>query len=59
MDKYAVVLDDEKTKTAGTDNTCPKCGRTVEHMNDGFPHCPNCGTAPFEKIVEESFEKKP
>jgi len=58
MEKLGVVLDDEKTKTAGTDHRCPKCNSVIEHMDDGFPHCPKCGTKPFEKMVEESFTKK-
>lgn len=58
MEKYAVVIDDEKTKTASTDNTCPKCGtrvgvqtlkQTFTRTGPFIPHCPNCGTEPFEK----------
>lgn len=57
MDKYSVVLDDEKTKTSSTTQVCPKCGRklithppatTVE-----IPYCDNCGTEPFEKQPEQ------
>ena len=53
-EKYAVVLDDEKTKTAEKDNgsTCPKCGRPVNFgamKSKQFPWCEECGTEPFEK----------
>lgn len=44
MEKYAVVLDDEKTKTAGQGRSCPGCGTQISGS-----HCPNCGTKPFEK----------
>lgn len=48
MEKYAVVLDDKKTKTAGKDKNCPKCG--AELTRDSY--CPKCGTEPFEKLPE-------
>lgn len=51
MEKYAVVLDDSKTKTAGVDKKCPKCAREVEHIEDR-PWCPTCGFEPFEKRPE-------
>jgi ribosomal protein S27AE len=55
MEKYAVVLDDEKTKTAEKDNSnkCPKCGKELHfdpHRN--APWCADCGTEPFEKKAE-------
>jgi ribosomal protein L37AE/L43A len=52
MDKYAVVLDDEKTKTAGDadHSTCPICGgRVTQGSEEAIPFCDNCGTKPFEK----------
>jgi hypothetical protein len=50
MDKYAVVLDDEKVKEAGktdpgTIAKCPLCGADLD---DGGA-CPTHGTEPFEK----------
>lgn len=51
MEKYGVVIDDEKVKTAGDKKTCPKCGGRVYHEN-GFPKCEKCGTEPFEKKPE-------
>ncbi len=56
MEKYAVVIDDEKTKTASTENKCPKCGKDlsdqIRKSNIAW-YCPNCGTEPFEKRVME------
>ena len=52
MDKYGVVLDEEKTKTAGTDEKCPKCGSALgfgKMIAKEFPFCPKCGTEPWEK----------
>jgi uncharacterized Zn finger protein (UPF0148 family) len=48
MEKYGVVLDDEKSKTAGSSKTCPKCGRALDTI-EGQPWCPVDGTEPFEK----------
>lgn len=45
MEKYAVVLDDEKVKTANAGRLCPSCGSNI----DTPKYCPNCGTKPFEK----------
>ena len=45
MEKYAVVLDPDKTKTSSTKPTCPLCGAEL----DGPNHCPKCGTKGFEK----------
>lgn len=56
MEKYNVVIDDEKTKTASTSKTCPDCGRELPGQGpnkngDVLPpwFCSNCGTKPFEK----------
>lgn len=48
MDKYGVVLDDEKIKSAAVGQKCPKCGRESEEL-EGKPWCPGCGFEPFEK----------
>lgn len=45
VEKRAVVLDDEKTKTASTQKTCPSCGDEMEEK----AYCMRCGTEPFEK----------
>lgn len=47
MIKYSVVLDDEKTKTAGSDERCPKCGLPVDKSTPNY--CENCGVEPWEK----------
>lgn len=55
MEKYAVVLDDEKTKTAGTDKRCPKCGTDlfmdIHARDEDPPRCKKCGST-------EYYEKK-
>ena len=48
MEKYGVVLDQEKTKTAGDKEVCPKCGGRV-YREDSIPKCENCGTEPWER----------
>ena len=56
MDKYGVVLDDEKAKTSSAEKRCPKCGAvldTYEEEAAAIPQCPNCGTEPFEKRDEK------
>ena len=53
MDKLGVVLDEEKTKTAGTKKVCPECGADLSADNSKTDWCPNCGTKPFEKQPEE------
>ena len=60
MEKLGVVIDDEKTKTAGEVKTCPSCGRALpgnqqpgvlDANGENWPawYCLNCGTKPFEK----------
>jgi hypothetical protein len=57
MEKYGVVLDDEKTKVAkatGNAGECPKCGTALYGNNESpVAFCPICGTEPFEKRPEE------
>ena len=50
MDKYAVGTDDETVKTAerGRGRACPSCGSTKVDFTSNVPHCPNCGTKPWE-----------
>ena len=54
MEKLNVVLDDEKTKTAGT-RKCPKCDADLTmdiHARDTDPpRCRRCGST-------EAYEKK-
>lgn len=49
MEKYGVVLDPEKEKTASKDKTCPKCGQPLSEPTK----CDRCGTEPFEKKTED------
>lgn len=58
MEKYNVVIDDEKVKTSSTEKVCPKCGTSLavsayngsEGQIVSPPwYCPKCGTEPFEK----------
>ena len=54
MEKYGVEIDQEKAKTASTENRCPQCGKVlVTRGKDGDVsptwYCPNCGTKPWEK----------
>jgi uncharacterized Zn finger protein (UPF0148 family) len=48
IEKYAVVLDNEKTKQASSSKHCPLCNRLLEEL-DGKPWCPTHGYEPFEK----------
>lgn len=45
MDKYGVVIDPEKTKTASSMKNCPRCGHELKQVS----FCEVCGTEPFEK----------
>jgi hypothetical protein len=50
FEKYAVVVDFEHQKTAGaTAKECPKCASTRVNWTGVVPHCPNCGTQPWER----------
>jgi predicted RNA-binding Zn-ribbon protein involved in translation (DUF1610 family) len=52
MEKFGVVIDDEKSKTASTEEKCPKCGGPIRYgamKSKQFPWCESCGTEPFEK----------
>jgi ribosomal protein S27AE len=55
MEKYSVVVDDEKVKMAGT-KKCPSCGADLTmdiHAKDADPpRCPACGST-------EAYEKHP
>jgi nucleoid DNA-binding protein/DNA-directed RNA polymerase subunit RPC12/RpoP len=57
MEKYGVVLDDQKVKEASQDGEsrwfkCTKCGADLEKDESSgkfMLKCPKCGTEPFEK----------
>ncbi len=46
MNKYGVVLDENKSMTAKMTGKCPDCGTDLESRSP--PKCPQCGTKPFE-----------
>jgi NADH pyrophosphatase NudC (nudix superfamily) len=51
MEKYGVQEDEDKAKTASTNNRCPKCGEELTQEGTiNVRHCPSCGTLPFEEI---------
>jgi hypothetical protein len=47
MDKFGVVIDPEKTKTASETRHCPDCGRVIDKATPNY--CEDCGTKPFEQ----------
>ena len=49
MEKYAVVQEPEKTKTASKDKTCPQCGLELEENSQFLLFCKKCGTEPWER----------
>jgi uncharacterized Zn finger protein (UPF0148 family) len=50
VDKYGVVLEEDNEKTAAkAGRPCPYCGSTNVNYNGLTPHCPTCGTKPWEK----------
>ncbi len=60
MEKFGVVIDDEKVKTADSDKKCPECGTSLSSTAYGGGevvsppwYCPKCGTKPFEKRPTE------
>jgi len=49
MEKYAVVTDEELIKSASVKQQgCPSCGSTFVNYSGSTPHCPKCGTEPWE-----------
>jgi hypothetical protein len=46
MNKYSVVLDQNKIAAAKLTGNCPDCGQKLESLSP--PKCPKCGTKPFE-----------
>jgi hypothetical protein len=50
MDKFGVVTETENTKIASRDGQpCPGCGSHKVNYRGMTPHCPRCGTEPWEK----------
>ena len=58
MDKYAVVLDESHEKAAMDGaRPCPQCASRRVNYRSVTPHCPNCGTEPWEKHATQSSPK--
>lgn len=55
MEKFGVVIDEEKMKLAG-ERRCPKCGADltmdIHARDEDPPRCPKCGST-------EAYEKNP
>lgn len=50
MDKFAVVLEDDTSKTASSGpSKCRGCGSVLEKDGEFVLPCSKCGTAPREK----------
>lgn len=57
MDKFAVVTRDEEVKIASKEGRpCPQCGSGRVDYKSTTPHCPNCGTEPWEPNAGEKEE---
>lgn len=55
MDKYGVILDHEAEKLASKEGRpCPQCGSKHVNYAGVTPHCPECGTEPWEPNDGES-----
>lgn len=49
FDKYAVVIEEDDAKVASAEGrTCPSCGSDKVNYSGMTPHCPRCGTRPWE-----------
>jgi hypothetical protein len=49
MDKFGVVVNEEMHKIASKEGRpCPSCGSRRVNYAGLTPHCPNCGTEPWE-----------
>lgn len=47
MEKYGVEMNNEAVLMAKVTGACPACKTPLDAKDP--PHCPNCGTGPFEK----------
>jgi predicted RNA-binding Zn-ribbon protein involved in translation (DUF1610 family) len=55
MDKFGVVIDEQAEKIASKEGRpCPSCGTTKVDYRGVTPHCPNCGTEPWEPNGRDS-----
>ena len=51
MDKYGVITEEAKAKTAADHRLCHYCS-TILDMEANVPKCRVCGTKPFEYSTE-------
>lgn len=50
FEKYGVVVDTEAEKVATREGRpCPGCGGKNVNYKGMTPHCPSCGTRPWER----------
>jgi nucleoid DNA-binding protein len=56
MEKYGVEMDNETVLMAKVTGECPSCKSPLDSKDP--PHCPNCGTTPFEKVDRRSSMTK-
>lgn len=47
MEKYGVEMKNEAVLLARVTKKCPECKTDLDQIDP--PHCPNCGTQPFEE----------
>lgn len=59
MDKYAVEIKPglEKTAQQGGAQNCQRCGKKLS-PGSNVPHCPSCGTKPFERHKDTDAPKR-
>lgn len=56
MEKYGVEMNNEAALMAKVTGECPSCKSPLDSKDP--PHCPNCGTTPFEKVDRRSSMTK-
>lgn len=56
MDKYGVEMNNEAVLMAKVTGECPACHSQLDSKDP--PHCPKCGTAPFEKVDRRTVVAK-
>lgn len=56
MEKYGVEMNNEAVLMAKVTGECPSCKSPLDSRDP--PHCPNCGTTPFEKVNRRNIMTK-
>lgn len=58
MDKFGVVTNEENVKIATLEGRpCPSCGSKNVNYKGTTPHCPKCGTKPWEPTPHGSTKE--